>query len=372
MNNYSKHHQPNFENFKRAIQTKTPGPVPVGDFFADLEVVGELSGEKGIDYYGEVMFEKNPSESTLNQIADRYVDQVIRFCVKTGWDYAYVFSIIPFEGINSLQSDEQLEHDDRKRGWANDNEGPIQSWDDFYRYPWPRDVERINLAGRRMVKKIPDGMQAMVIPGGIFEWTTQLMGFVPFSYALADQPDLVDAVLEKVSETLQIAVEDIIHEPGVGGIFMGDDWGYSSGTIISTRTMRQKFVPQLKKIVDLAHRADKLFLLHSCGKMYQLMDDLIAIGVDGKHSYEDKILPVEQVYQQYSDRIAIIGGVDVHLLASGTEEQVRKRTRENMDVCAPGGHYVLGTGNSVVNYMPLSNYLAMLDEGRRWNEENWG
>jgi uroporphyrinogen decarboxylase len=371
MNNYSKHHQPNFENFKRAIQTKTPGPVPVGDLFADLEVVGELLGEKGIDYYGEVMFEKNPSASDLERIADRYADQVIRFCVNAGWDFSYVFSIIPFEGINSLLAEEQLEHDNRKRGWTNDNEGPIQSWEDFQKYPWPRDVERINLAVRRMASRLPDGMQAMVIPGGIFEWTTQLMGFVPFSYALADQPDLVDAVIEKVAETIYLGVDDIIHEPGVGGVFMGDDWGYASGTMISTRTMRQKFVPQLKKIVDLAHQADKLFLLHSCGKMYQLMDELISIGVDGKHSYEDKIFPVELAYQQYADRIAILGGVDVHLLASGTEEQVRKRTRQILEACAPGGHYVLGTGNSVVNYMPMNNYLAMLDEGKRWNAENW-
>ncbi len=371
MNNHSISHQPNFENFKRAIKTKNPGPVPIGDLFADLEVVGELLGEKGIDYYGEMMIERNPSISDLKKLADRYASQVIRFCLKTGWDYAYGFSFIPFEGLRNFESNEQLEHDDRRRIWTNDNEGPISSWDDFYKYPWPRDIEKINLSVRHMANLVPSGMKVMVIPGGIFEWTTWLMGFVPFSYALADQPDLVDAVIEKVTEIVFSVVDDIINEPGVGGIFMGDDWGYATGTMISTKLMREKFIPPLKKIVDRVHQADKLFLLHSCGKMYKLMDDLIAIGVDGKHSYEDKIFPVEQAYEQYADRIAIIGGVDVHLLASGTEDQVRKRTREILKACAPGGHYVLGTGNSVVNYMPLSNYLAMLDEGRRWNEENW-
>ena len=371
MNYHSIHHQPNFENFKRAIKTKIPGPVPIGDLFADLEVVGDLLGEKGIDYYGEMMIERNSSISELKKIADRYASQVIRFCLKTGWDYAWGFSFIPFEGLRNFESNEQLEHDDRRRIWTNDNEGPISSWDDFNKYPWPRDIEKINLSVRRMSNLVPSGMKVMVIPGGIFEWTTWLMGFVPFSYALADQPDLVDAVIEKVTEIVFSVVDNIIDEPGVGGIFMGDDWGYATGTMISTKIMREKFIPPLKKIVDRVHQADKLFLLHSCGKMYKLMDDLIAIGVDGKHSYEDKIFPVEQAYQQYADQIAIIGGVDVHLLASGTEDQVRKRTREILEACAPGGHYVLGTGNSVVNYMPLSNYLAMLDEGRRWNAENW-
>jgi uroporphyrinogen decarboxylase len=32
----------------------------------------------------------------------------------------------------------------------------------------------------------------------------------------------------------------------------------------------------------------------------------------------------------------------------------------------PGGGYCLGTGNSVANYIPLDNYLAMLDEGRKF------
>ncbi len=60
------------------------------------------------------------------------------------------------------------------------------------------------------------------------------------------------------------------------------------------------------------------------------------------------------------------------ILARGTEEQVRRRTREILDCCGPGGGYVLGTGNSVADYLPLNNYLAMLDEGRNWNREHFG
>ncbi len=49
-----------------------------------------------------------------------------------------------------------------------------------------------------------------------------------------------------------------------------------------------------------------------------------------------------------------------------------RQTREILRVCGPGGHYVLGTGNSVANYLPLNNYLAMVDEGRCWNREHYG
>jgi uroporphyrinogen decarboxylase len=65
--------------------------------------------------------------------------------------------------------------------------------------------------------------------------------------------------------------------------------------------------------------------------------------------------------------------VDMDLLGRGTEEQVRARTRQILEVCGvKGTGYCLGTGNTAANYIPKQNYLAMLDEGRRWNREHFG
>ena len=53
-------------------------------------------------------------------------------------------------------------------------------------------------------------------------------------------------------------------------------------------------------------------------------------------------------------------------LCRASGEQVRQRVRDTLESCLPGGGYCLGTGNSVANYIPLDNYLAMLDEGRKF------
>lgn len=58
------------------------------------------------------------------------------------------------------------------------------------------------------------------------------------------------------------------------------------------------------------------------------------------------------------------------LMAYGTEEQVRQRTRRILEHCAPDGGYCMGTGNSVANYVRIENYYAMIDETRKWNEEH--
>ncbi len=79
-------------------------------------------------------------------------------------------------------------------------------------------------------------------------------------------------------------------------------------------------------------------------------------------------MPVTEAKKKYGSRIAILGGVDIHFLATKCEEEVRAYVDHKIDCCAPGGGYALGTGNTVAKYIPLNNYLAMLDEGRRRGE----
>ena len=365
--------QPDFERFRRSITSSEPGPVTVGDIFADFDTIGNFLKEKVIDWAtlaADPDLKVRPRDLWWGY---KFVSQSIRFCALTGWDYVFTYSIIPFKGFSLQMADNtSAEVADGKRAWMDDNRGPIMSWDDFERYPWYDNIKAINAMSRVTAKRVPEGMKVMVIPGGIFEWTTWLMGLVPFSYALTDQPDLVDAVLDKVTDLIYKVVEDIMTEPNVGGVFMGDDLGFSTGTFVAPKILREKFLPRTKKIVDLTHQAGGVFVLHTCGNVYAVMDDIIAMGVDAKHSYEDKIMPVEEAHRKWGDKIGIIGGVDMNTLAKGSEVEVRRRTREVLDACASRGRYVLGTGNSVANYLPMANYLAMLDEGRKWNREHFG
>ena len=156
-------------------------------------------------------------------------------------------------------------------------------------------------------------------------------------------------------------------------LFLGDDMGYYSGTLVSPKVLREYIFPYHRKLVEAVHAHDKPILLHSCGNLEKVMDDIIDVGFDAKQSFEDKIMPVEEVYRRWGDRITIIGGVDMDILARGSEEDVRRRTRQILEVCGTRGTgYCLGTGNTVANYIPKANYLAMLDEGRKWNREHFG
>ena len=90
------------------------------------------------------------------------------------------------------------------------------------------------------------------------------------------------------------------------------------------------------------------------------------IGIDARHSFEDNIEDVVTAHKKYGHRVAHLGGIDMDFICRATESELRERVRYTLGECMPSGGYCLGTGNSVANYIPLENYLAMLDEGRKF------
>jgi len=256
-----------------------------------------------------------------------------------------------------------------ERSWVDENRGIINSWEDFDRYPWPRpeDVDYSDL--EYVGSHLPDGMKLIFQcePGGQLELCMWLMGYEPFALTLADDPTLIEAISNKVGELLLNVFATAAEIPGVAALWLGDDMGFKTGTMVSPEALRRYVFPWQKQFAGVARAHSIPFLLHSCGNLTKVMPDLITdVRIDAKHSFEDVIEPVAEAKRHYGEHLALLGGLDMDYLCRATPEQVRGRTRELIDQCAPGGGWALGSGNTVANYVPIRNYLAMLDEGHKY------
>jgi uroporphyrinogen decarboxylase len=199
------------------------------------------------------------------------------------------------------------------------------------------------------------------------EYLSWLMGYETLCIALYEQRHLVAALRDRLLAMYEVVIDRILEFDRVKILWGSDDMGFRTGPLISPDDLREFVLPGHKRMADKAHAAGRPYLLHCCGKIDLIMDDLINfVGIDAKHSFEDTIEQVTDVKRVYGDRIAVLGGIDVDFLCRATTAEVRRRVREILEVCMPGGGYCLGTGNSVANYIPLDSYLAMLDEGRRF------
>ena len=202
--------------------------------------------------------------------------------------------------------------------------------------------------------------------GGVYEHVSRLMGYEGLCYALFDQRDLVKAVADKIGDLIFRYNAELLKFQNLTAIFQGEDFGFNTQTLIPPNDIREFFYPWHRKYSKQIHKAGKYYYLHSCGKVDELMDEFIDdLQIDGKHSFQDEVLSIQEYKHRRGDRIALLGGVDVHKLTTFREDELRKYVRGIIDRCAPGGKFAIGSGNSIPSYVSVKNYLIMIDEAMR-------
>jgi uroporphyrinogen decarboxylase len=254
------------------------------------------------------------------------------------------------------------------RDWQEEHAGPIQGWADFEAYHWPKVAEIDFSSLEWLERNLPQNMGCYELTAHVFEILSFLLGYETLCYFVVDHPDLVDAILERVGSFYVEFTKTLADFSRVAVIWGSDDLGFRTGTMMAPDFLRRKILPWHKSCAQIARVKGKPYLLHSCGKLDEIMDDLILdVRIDGKHSFEDAILPVTEAKHRHGEQISLLGGIDMDFLCRSDEAAIRRRVRETLEVCMSGGGYCLGTGNTVANYVPLENYLAMIDEGRRYS-----
>jgi uroporphyrinogen decarboxylase len=193
-----------------------------------------------------------------------------------------------------------------------------------------------------------------------------MMGTMGLSYALADDTDLVELMFAKIGSLHHSAVRQLATMDFIGALRQGDDLGFKTSTFLSPDMLRRWVFPIYTRMVSEAHNAGKPFILHSCGNLDEVYEDLIeGCRIDAKHSFEDVILPVAEFKRRYGDRVTALGGLDVDVICRSTEDDLRAYARKMIEECFADGYWALGTGNSLTDYMPVESYIAILEEGIR-------
>ena len=241
----------------------------------------------------------------------------------------------------------------------------IKNRRDFEDFPWPDESEPIDFFGFEKTAKImPDGVKIVAgVAMGPYEWASRLMGTVGMSYLLSDDPELVGMVFDKIGRLIVSANKVLAGMDGIGAQRQGDDLGFNTATFLPPDLLRKYVFPVYKKIADIAHAAGRPFILHSCGNLGLVYEDIIACGIDAKHSYEDNIIPVGDFKKLYGDRITPLGGLDVDFICRSSKEEIRRYTIDHIEKCYYDGYWALGTGNSLTDYMPVENYITVLETG---------
>lgn len=323
---------PDFERLKNVLfRKKQSGRIPFYELYVNQGVMEALLGRK------------------MQNRAD-----TLEFYYKAGYDYLPAWPRVPLKRGSLV---------DTSLGY------PISDWKSFKEYVWPRR-EEVDLSEFEELRSVlPSGMKIIGQIGGIFECLEYLCGYENLCCMLYDERDLVTEILDRIEEVYVWMYEGMAAFSEVGALVVSDDMGFKTQTLIAPEDLRKLILPGHKRLAGIAHGAGKPCILHSCGNLKDIMEDIISfVGIDAKHSYEDEIMPVAEAKSLYGDRIGILGGFDVDRLCRESGDNIKKHTEFLLETCGAGGGYALGSGNSIADYVPLENYLIMLETGWHFNK----
>ncbi len=340
--------EPNFDELVKVLnREKTSYPV-LFEIFMDSQYYEYFSG-------------KSLADTRRNSVEELQI--VVDAFYNAGFDYA---------STHASEFGFPREAREHKNSISMNDGGIIFDEDSFNKYEWmnPESCDYSKLD--KIAPYLPNGMKIVVLsPGGVLENVTSLLGYEQMCYMRYEEPELFEAIFDKVGSSLLKYYEIVVEYDTVGAIVSNDDWGFNTQTFLSTPDMQKYVFPWHKKIVETAHRKGKKAILHSCGYMGEVFDDIIDdMKFDGKHSYEDNILSVEDSYAKYGERIAILGGLDLDFLTRASLEEVKSRACALAEIGVTKGGYALGSGNSMCYYIPEEKAECLINVSNQFKKLN--
>jgi len=349
---------PDFDNFRRAVLCQgEPKRVPQFDGTVDADIKSEFLGRPILGLEDEVDFQMGAGYD--------YVPLTLGFRQTIRGETRGIMGARELEtAVLKPHAAQYKPAADvtQTRLWAEQGAGLIVDDASFDAFEWPDpDTAYSYDTLERLGSLLPDGAMAIVNVGYIFSAPWMLMGLEHFCMALAAGDALVHRVIERVARTQQRVVENVLQFDCVGAIRMPDDLAYTESTIIAPRFYREYIFPWHKRIGKMVHAKRLLYMFHSDGRLYEVIDDLIDCGFHALHPCEPASMDIVELKRRYNGRLCLCGNINLDsTMTLGTPEDVEEEVKLRIRTVGPGGGYCCGTSNSVPEYVPFENYMAMI------------
>ena len=334
--------------------------------FDRLRTVLQRSGEPDRVPLGDISVHRLLKDGVLGRPVRTLADEVA-FWAMAGYDHVPIEQGLQLTDVIKRQSMREIQAayaadtaEAQTRSWATEGQGLITTRAEFEAFRWP-DPDALDYSPfERIVPLLPPKVKVIAILGKVFTCVSWLMGLEGLSFALADDPELVWELFERVGRFQYRVFENLLRFDCVGLIWHADDIAFKTQLLVSPRILRRHVFPWYTEMNRLAHATGRLVVYHSDGALQEVVGDIIACGFDGLNPIEPPAMDINAIKREYGARISIIGNIDLgYTLTRGTPRQVREEVRQRIRDLAPGGGYAVASSNSIPEYVPLANFNAM-------------
>jgi len=238
---------------------------------------------------------------------------------------------------------------------------PLKVRDDLASYtpPDPLAEGRLDEISEAVRMNRQWGENAVTVLGGVngpltISW--MLVGYENICLYLYDDPEFLVQVAQLAVDFANVAVTRMA-QAGVDGMIVSEDLGASAGGLLSPQHFRAIYRPALGAIISHIRDLGLPVLLHSCGCIYDYLDDLVELGINALHPLQRTAgMDLARVKAKYGSRICLVGNIDSSVtLPYGTPEQVEAEVRQT-----------IASDHSLHDGIAVENILRMFEAGRRY------
>jgi len=240
--------------------------------------------------------------------------------------------------------------------------GHIQTRDDLKKMVFPDLEDKSFFKPAQEFVKNKDEFAALATTRLGLAATYLSIGMMEFFILLYEDLDFILEVMNRYVLWLSKAME-IVTDIGFDIVSASDDMAMKTGPMISPQMIEDYFIPPMQKV---ARSIGVPWFAHSDGNMLSLMDIWLKLGQNGIHPIEPIAMDIRNVKRKYGLQVCIIGNVDVDLLSKGTPEEIETEIRNLIRDIAPGGGYILSSGNSLASSVKIENVMAMGDALKKY------
>jgi len=360
------------ERILAVLNLEEPDRVPCHTILIDANNVDKILGKPQItdfDTFEEVKRD-NPDNwvkemsALVESVETSVFSRMVEAAIEIGLDCMQV-GFVPVEFIDDPNEERNLLKDPFGRIWeARDNEG---NFNPYYLYGTTNSIEKWkevkeNLKGpmtekytkfvkkfyRRINKKHKDKIFVAVTNdlAGVFESASQGMGMAFYSRMLHKDPNLIKEVHEVIAQFTKDCYMSYM-DAGAELFIESGDLAYKTGPMMSPKKFYEVLLPAYKMITDAVHERGGKIVLHTDGRVTQLLDFVVDCGFDGLHSLEPTAgVDLAFVKKKVGDKLCLMGNIDVaHILVDATKEEVYDAVKYAIKTGGPGGGFVVSAAN---------------------------
>jgi len=228
-----------------------------------------------------------------------------------------------------------------------------------YEFPDPLD-RRFFAEIPARIERFPDRFRVFQIGFSLYERAWTLRGMENLLVDFCDHPEFVRQLLDRIADYNIAQVGEAL-QYDIDAVYFGDDWGQQRGLQMGPRTWRRFILPVLQRMYGVVRRAGKFVMIHSCGDVDEVFDDLIAAGLQCFNPFQPEVMDVFALLPRYRGRLAFHGGLSTQrTLPFGTVEDVRAETHRLLELGRDGG-YLFAPAHDLEGDVPLENILAFVE-----------